>query len=122
MTDRASGPEQIWRAALAEGRFLLQRGRASGAHVFPPRVMAPGDGGALDWVEASGLGNVYSVTQIAPKPPAAPYNVVLIDLDEGARVMSRIEGLAPDDVKIGLRVKARIGQSDDGAILLFDPA
>ena len=122
MTEQ-SGPEAIWRAALAEGRFLLQKSASDGSHVFPPRTMSPGTGtDDLVWVEAAGGGSVYSVTVISPKPPLEPYNVVLVDLDEGPRVMSRVEGIPAQAVKIGMRVQARIGQEAGEPILLFDPA
>lgn len=111
------GPEAQWRRALSEGRFLLQRDRHTGRYVFPPRV-----DGDLEWVEASGRGVVYSVTTIPQRAPADSYNVVLIDLDEGPRVMSRVEGLAAAEVTIGMRVAARIGEAEEGPILLFDPA
>jgi uncharacterized protein len=118
-----TGPEARWRAELAEGRLLLQRSASDGAYVFPPRIMAPGTGNDdLEWVTASGQGTVYSVTVISPKPPAEPYNVVLVDLDEGPRVMSRVEGIPAAEVKIGMRLQARIGDADGEAILLFDPA
>ena len=118
-----TGPEAHWREALAEGRFLLQKSTGDGAFVFPPRTMAPGTGAdELEWVEATGLGSVYSVTVISPKPPLDPYNVVLVDLDEGPRVMSRVERIAASDVKIGMRVRVRIGEDSDAPILLFDPA
>ena len=122
MSDQ-SGPEAIWRAELAEGRFMLQKSLTDGAYLFPPRTMAPGIGGGdLAWVEAAGKGTVYSVTVISPKPPLEPYNVVLVDLDEGPRVMSRIEGVAAQDVTIGMQVRARVGEEAGVPILLFDPA
>ena len=97
MTDAAStGPEAQWRAALADGRFLLQRAVSSGTVFFPPRLAEPGTGDDdIEWIEASGMGLVYSLTLVSPKPPAEPYNVVLVDLDEGARLMSRVDGVAP---------------------------
>jgi uncharacterized protein len=120
---QTSGPEAHWRDALSEGRFLLQKSRHSGAHVFPPRALATGTGeDDLEWVEASGGGTVYSVSVISPKPPSEPYNVVLVDLDEGPRMMSRIEGIAAQDVAIGLRVKARIASKNGDPIVVFDPA
>ena len=122
MTEQ-SGPEAIWRAALADGRFMLQKSVTDDAYVFPPRTMSPGKGADdLVWVDAAGGGSVYSVTVISPKPPLEPYNVVLVELDEGPRVMSRIEGIAASDVKIGMRVQARIGEEAGAPILLFDPA
>ena len=118
-----SGPEAIWREALAQGRFKLQKRTGDGAYIFPPRTAAPASGtDDLTWVEATGMGSVYSVTVISPKPPLEPYNVVLVDLDEGPRVMSRIDGIAAHDVTIGMRVQARIGEEAGTPILLFDPA
>ena len=111
-----SSPETHWRDALAEGRILLQRATGSGAIFFPPRIMEPGSGDTdFEWVEASGLGTVHSVTMINQKPPAAPYNVVLVDLDEGPRLMSRVEG--PGEITIGLRVVARIEQGEAPTLL-----
>ena len=118
-----SGPEAIWRAALAQGRFMLQKSASDGAYIFPPRTMAPGSGADdLAWVEAAGTGSVYSVTVISPKPPLEPYNVVLVDLDEGPRVMSRIDDITAHEVAIGMRVRARIGEEAGAPILLFGPA
>jgi uncharacterized OB-fold protein len=37
-----------------------------------------------------------------------PFNVALIDCDEGFRLMSRVEDIAPDAVQIGMRVKFRV--------------
>lgn len=115
-------PEAHWRAALDDGRLLLQRGVTSGTAFFPPRVAEPGSGDRVEWFETHGGGTVYSVTVVGQKPPLPPYNVVLVDLDDGVRVMSRVDGIEPSDVRIGLRVTARIAREDGAAILVFDPA
>jgi len=116
-------PETVWRAALADGRVLLQRARATGNTFFPPRLAEPGTGNTdWEWVEANGLGTVYSITVVNQKPPAAPYNVVLVDLDEGPRLMSRVEGIPPEAATIGLRVRARIDVTGEAPVLVFDPA
>lgn len=113
-----TSPETHWRNALAQGRLLIQRAAGSGATFFPPRLIEPGTGEPdIEWIEASGFGTVYSVTSIHPKPPAEPYAVVLVDLDEGPRLMSRVDG--PGDVAIGQRVRARIDRSGE-PILLFE--
>ncbi|MGV3769132.1 MAG: Zn-ribbon domain-containing OB-fold protein [Sphingobium phenoxybenzoativorans] len=123
MDGMTGGPEAQWRAALAGGRFLLQRAISSGTVFFPPRVMEPGTGETdLEWVEATGLGHIYSLTWVSQKPPVPPYNVAIVRLDEGAQLMSRIEGADPETLHIGQRVRAKIGTQDDGApILLFEP-
>lgn len=106
---------------------MIQRSAATGAHVFYPRVAAPGTGETdLAWVEASGMGTVYAttVTRLRPNPDGTPadYNIAIIALDEGPRMMSRVEGIAPDKVTIGMRVKARIAEVDGAPNILFDPA
>ncbi len=117
----APGPAAIWHAALRAGRFLVQRDPTTGVHVFPPRVAAPGTGAALEWVEPSGLGTVYSTTVVRARPPARDHNVAIVELDEGVRLMSRVVDLPPAEVAIGLRVKAQIAMTDDGPLLLFAP-
>lgn len=103
---------------------MLQRSRQNGGYCFYPRVAQPGTGNTdLEWVQASGRGVVYSSTVIRQRPPTPNYNVALIDLEEGVRMMSRVEGVAPEDVQIGMSVRAKIVQLDDGApLLVFEPA
>ncbi len=116
-------PEQEYLAHIAAGRFMIQRARASGQYVFYPRIAEPLTGdNDLEWVEVSGRGTVYSVTVIAQRPPAEDYNVALIDLDEGPRLMSRVEGIAAAAVRIGMTVQARIIQDEAGPLVIFEPA
>ena len=64
-----------------------------------------------------------SYTVVARKAEAGgDYNVVLVDLDEGVRLMSRVEGVDPHSVKIGQRVKARVQVTDGKGLVLFDLA
>jgi uncharacterized protein len=116
-------PERDFFAFLEQGRFMIQRSRASGRHIFYPRVMEPETGSTdLEWVEASGAGTVYSTTVIRQKPPAPSYNLALIDLAEGPRLMSRVEGVAPEAVRIGMRVRAKIIRESDRPLVVFEPA
>ena len=48
------------------------------------------------------------------------YNLALIDLDEGPRMMSRVEGV--ETLPIGARVRARIIDEDGKKLVIFDPA
>ena len=59
-------------------------------------------------------GVVHATTVVRPRGEE-PYNVCLVDLDDGVRVMGRVEGLAPQDVTIGLRVQGRAGE--DGVVV-----
>lgn len=116
-------PESDYQRHLSEGRFMLQRSRQSGAYVFYPRVAEPGSGRTdLEWVQASGRGVVYSTTVVRQRPPTPHYNVALIDLAEGVRMMSRVEGVEPDAVTIGQAVQAKIVRdASDVAVVIFEP-
>jgi uncharacterized protein len=126
MTDTTNSPKQgIQLRHLAEldaGRFLIQHCSACGKHIYFPREVCPHcDSDALDLVEPKGTGTVYAVTTVRRKADAGgDYNVSLIDLDEGVRLMSRVDNLNPDTVKIGQRVTARVSVSDGKGIVLFD--
>ncbi len=126
-----SGPEAKFMELLREGRFMIQRARNSGNYIFYPRTMEPETGDTdLEWVEASGEGTVYATTVVRrPEKRGGNYNLALIDLAEGPRMMSRVEGCDPDDVKIGIAVKARVevpafGKYKDSEqpIVVFYPA
>lgn len=116
-----SGPEKTFFDFLNSGRFMIQRSAATGRHVFYPRIAEPRTGSQdLQWVAPSGLGTVYSSVTVRRRPPQADFNVSIIQLDEGPLLMSRVEGLALDAVRIGLRVRARVAKEEQGAVLVFD--
>lgn len=116
------GPEAAYSAFLDEGRFMIQRCGACARHVFFPRTLCPHCGnGDLAWLQASGGGTVYSFTVVRRKPQlGGDYNVILVDLDEGPRMMSRLEGAAPDSLRIGTKVSARIAGENGARYVVFD--
>lgn len=116
-------PEQDYTQFLREGRFMLLRSKDTGAFMFYPRVIEPGTGSTnLEWVEASGIGTVYSVTVVRKRPPAESYNVALIDLAEGPRMMSRVDGIPLEQIKIGMLVRAKVITEGEQALVVFEPA
>jgi len=116
-------PEQQFAAFLEESRFMLLRSRETGRCFWFPRVAEPGTGCTdLEWVEASGDGTVYSTTVIRQKPPTPDYNLALVDLAEGPRMMTRVEGIAPEQVRIGMKVRARIVRDGERNMVVFQPA
>ena len=115
------GPVQVYRQALQEGQFIIQQCRECGCHVFYPRALCHHCGSAqLKWVEASGRGSVYSTTVVRHRPgKGEDYNVALIELEEGPRMMSRVVDLEPEKVKIGMRVSALVSRIDDEPVVVF---
>ena len=107
---------------IEQGRFMIQRSPSSGEWVFYPRMVAPRSGATdLEWAEPSGFGTVYAATVTRKRPPEPSASVVIVELDEGPRMMSRIDGIAPEDVKVGMRVRAKVADGKDGKLLVFVP-
>jgi uncharacterized protein len=123
MTD-PQGVQAFHQVELDAGRFLIQHCTGCGKHVYYPRESCPHCGSAaLEWKAPSGLGTVHAVTTVRRKPAdGGDLNVSLIDLDEGVRLMSRVDNLKPEAVRIGQRVKARVQVKDGRGLVLFDAA
>ena len=123
MSDYPQGVQVQHQAALAEGRFLIQQCGDCGQHIYFPREICPHCGSdQLTLVPPSGLGTVYSVTTVRRKPDAGgDYNVCLIDLDEGVRLMSRVDMDPVDAVQVGQRVQARVAVDKGQGMVVFDP-
>lgn len=104
------GPIAQYLQFLADGKFKLQRSRTTGEVFYYPRAFAIGmQSDDLEWVEVSGLGTVYSVTTVRrPSKHGGDFNISLVELDEGPRMLTRVLGMEPDAVRIGMRVVARI--------------
>lgn len=118
------GAERLWRDALAQGQFTLPRCEECARFHFFPRVICPHCGSnAITLVPASGRGEVYSTTVLARRPEeGGDLNIAMIDLAEGARMMSRVDEIAPDAVTIGLSVEARILAEGGAPVVVFVPA
>ena len=50
------------------------------------------------------------------------YNVCVVELEEGVRMMSRVEGIAPGDIVIDMAVTAFVGGAEGQPAVLFKPA
>ena len=122
MSSITQGVQAQYQQALDEGRFVIQRCGGCAKAVHFPREVCPHCGSDdLSFQAAPGTGTVYAVTTVRRKAEAGgDLNVSLIDLDEGPRLMSRVANLPPDQVRIGLRVRARIVKDQDQGMLVFD--
>lgn len=118
-----STSQPFWEAA-ARHELVFQRCRPCGEAVFPPREHCPGCWSPeLDWQQSAGQGTVASQTAVhRPGHPAfaemAPYTLVLIDLDEGYRMLSR---MAHGAAAVGDRVRVVFAQQGETTLPLFEP-
>ena len=123
MPNDAASPLATYNSHLEKGELAYQFSLEANRAVFFPRVICPFTGSdKLEWRVSKGRGTVYATTVVHPAE-GAPFNVALIDCDEGFRLMSRVEEIAPDAVKIGMRVKFRVHRpgGDEAPIPVFTP-
>jgi uncharacterized OB-fold protein len=108
MPNAETSPLAAYLAHLEKGELAYQFSPQANRPVFFPRLICPFTGSdKLEWRLSAGRGTVYATTVVYPAE-GAPFNVALIDCDEGFRLMSRVEEIAPDAVTIGMRVKFRV--------------
>jgi uncharacterized protein len=113
-------PGATYRRHLENGKLGYQRCTDCSAVVFYPRVLCPFCGSeALEWRESVGRGTVYASTAVHSRN-RDPRSVVLVDLDEGFRMMSRVEGVPAEEVEIGTRVRFEVRQGEgDELVAVF---
>lgn len=124
--DEASAP---FFDGAREGRLMLMRCRACAAWRVPARdrcdVCWSTD---TEWAQASGRGTVYTfgiMHQVYHPGFAAdvPYNVAVVELEEGVRMMSAIVGCAAEAIRVGMPVAAVFEPIGNGVTLVkFRPA
>ena len=78
------------------------------------------------WVPLSGKGTVYShIAYHRAWHPSyqdkVPYNVSLVDLNEGGRLVTNVVGCAPEDVKIGMNVEVIYEDLPEYTLPKFQP-
>ncbi len=74
----------------------------------------------LDWQTSSGRGTVFAATVVTRAPSdefkaLTPYGIVLVDLEEGGRLM----GHGPIDAKIGERVNSEVFRLGNKNLIRF---
>jgi uncharacterized OB-fold protein len=111
-----------WEGCRA-GELRAQRCIACGHLRWPPSVLCPeclAEGG--EWVALSGRGQVWSFIVVhRPQHPAffedVPYNVAIVELDEGVRLHTTIVGCEPDALRVGMPVEVVFHRVDDEVTL-----
>ena len=101
--------EPYW-TALGEGKFLLKYCLDCGLPHFYPRTYCPFCWGETEWRESTGRGIVFASTTVRrvglkPFSSRVPYNLAVVELDEGPRLLTNVIGCAPQDVAIGSAVE-----------------
>lgn len=105
--------------ACREGHFLLHRCGVCERHYWPAsRCVEHGDED-MEWVESAGTGKLYTYTVMhhaysASMKDKLPYVVGVIQLDEGPFFHSNVVGCAPEQLEIGMRLRAEMVAHESG--------
>lgn len=114
--------------ALDDGKVMLQQCDECGAWIYYPRsrcssCLSP----SLTWKEISGEGMLYTYT-VARQPTTPAFDEVenlllaVIELDQGPKVTTSLEGTSAEDLEIGMRLKPVFVSAGDRTILRHQPA
>ena len=109
--------------ACRQARLQAQRCGRCGHLRWPPSVLCPkclAEGG--EWVALSGRGTIYSFIVVhRPQHPAffsdAPYNVVVVELEEGVRLHSTAVECTNEDLRVGQPVEVVFDRVNDEVTL-----
>lgn len=118
------GPEAVFQEGLEKGELRIQLCGGCNSHIFYPRAICPHCGSAdLAVKPASGKATVYATTVVRNRPEDNnDYNIAVVALEEGPRMMTRVVGIDPGAVKIGMAVEAFAGEVEGERAFLFRPA
>jgi uncharacterized OB-fold protein len=107
---------------VREGRLLVQRCSSCGTLRHPPGPMCPRCL-SLEWeaIEASGRGTIHSwvLSHHPTEPDAEPRVVVLVDLEEGVRMVGNLTGTQWREIRNESPVQAYFADVDGVALPQF---
>jgi uncharacterized OB-fold protein len=111
--------------ALGEGRLITTCCPACNRLSFPPRPLCRGCWSQdVAWRELAGSGTLYSFTRVHVVPRAfisdALYDIDIVDLDEGVRLMCRLVGV-PSSFAADGRMDMVVLAYDDGPLFAARP-
>lgn len=113
--------EPYWNAAR-EGILRIKRCTACAKPHWYPRALCPYCLGDTEWVDASGLGSIYSVS-VTRRAGPVPYAIAYVALDEGVTMLTNIVDCDLDALRIGDRVRLTFKPAEGGFLVpMFTPS
>jgi uncharacterized OB-fold protein len=123
--DPVSAAEAEFWSFLRAGELRLQVCASCGTFRHPPRPTCTACGSSdAAWRVAAGRGEVWTFTVIHPPTLPAfaamtPYGAVVVRLDEGVFMVSRIIDCPNDELEIGARVELAVTTVEGDAVLPY---
>lgn len=106
------GVAQVWRKQKAVYNVQGNHCETCDTYYFPPRPVCPKcrRKGKLEDYKFKGLGTVFTFSIVHQAPHTfkrqVPYVVAQIELDEGAKITAQLVNCDPNEVEIGMKVRA----------------
>jgi uncharacterized OB-fold protein len=106
------GVAGVWRKIRSIYNVQGNQCKMCGSYYFPPRLVCPKcrRKGELHDHKFKGLGKIYTFAIVRQAPDnfkrQMPYVIAQVELDEGVRLTAQIVNVDPENVKIGMRVRA----------------
>ena len=112
---------QAFWLACTEGKLLIPRCTACGKTHWHPRPFCPFcHADALEWITATGRGEVYTFSVI--RHPPHPYVLAYVRLAEGPLLMTNVVDCDPDSVSIGMQLTVGFRPTEQGRVApIFRP-
>ncbi|GKV65260.1 MULTISPECIES: Zn-ribbon domain-containing OB-fold protein [unclassified Sporosarcina] len=116
----------FWEATRS-GKLVVQECTVTKKKVWPPRFVSPHSPGAdLVWVPIEGKGKVYTfnivyrgfLTYFDEK---VPYAMVVVELEEGVRMLGNAVGMDPTKVHCNMEMEAVFEKVDDEILVNWKP-
>lgn len=117
-----------WRKFRERYNLIGSKCEHCNGYFYPPRDICPHcrRTGKVKEVRFSGKGKIFSFTVIRVPPEGfnlySPYVIAIIELEEGAKMLSQIVDCNPDEVKIGMPVKScfrKIRSENESGLILY---
>jgi hypothetical protein len=108
---------------LRRHELRFQRCTGCGRFRHVPRDLCAGCGSdGFEWAPSSGRGRLFTWTTtyraMHPRFLEVPFTTAVVELEEGPRVVTSIEGVEEADLRIGLPVRAAFDDVDEELTLL----
>ena len=112
---------EFW-ATCNDGKLMLPRCKDTNQFFWYPRKTSPFTlSSNVEWVEASGKGEIYTYSVMRRSDPQ--YVIAYVRLDEGVTMMTNIVECDPDTVAVGMKVELLMRESEGGQkVPVFKPA
>jgi len=109
--------------ASKRGQLVMQKCESCGTLRFPPQPTCSRCLSAdSSWAPVSGRGEVYTFNVMhqvyhSAFAPDIPYAVVVIKLEEGAKMLSNLVGIKPSEIRCGMPVEVIFERMSDEVTL-----